>query len=196
MHPGQWLWEEGQACRYGMDFKKTDKKRGQLMIEASASSSFPMAVAYCHYRGWNGLKKDRKKAFDMCVKIEKETNGYHWAQYMLGKFYENGYGVDKDKDKLFEYHTKAAEQGNTSGMNDLAVAYDAGWGCDKNMNKVFELYERSARLGDKCGMSNLAICYIDGDGVAKSLSKAKEWFAKAIAQGHIASPEELATIGI
>ena len=69
-------------------------------------------------------------------------------------------------------------------------------GCDRNINKVFELYERSARLGNTVGMSNLAICYRDGYGVAKNLSKAKEWFAKAIAQGHVASPQELATIGI
>ena len=38
------------------------------MIEASASSGFPMAVAYCHFNGRNGLNKDVKKAFDMCVK--------------------------------------------------------------------------------------------------------------------------------
>ena len=74
------MYEEGQAYRYGSDFKKVDDDRGQMMIEASASSGFPMAVAYCHLFGWNGLKKDFKKAFEMYLKIEKETNGDHWAQ--------------------------------------------------------------------------------------------------------------------
>ena len=55
-----------------------------MMIEASASSGYPMAVAYCHLMGWNGLEKDEKKAFEMFLKIEKETNGDHWAQLMLG----------------------------------------------------------------------------------------------------------------
>ena len=196
MHPGQWLYEEGQAYWYGLDFKKIDTERGQLMIEASASSGFPLAVAYCHYRGWNGLKEDEKKAFDMFVKIEKETNGYHWAQSLLATCYEYGHGVDKNNDKAFKYYTKAVEQGNTNVFCDLGFFYDEGLGCDRNINKVFELYERSARLGNTVGMSNLAICYRDGYGVAKNLSKAKEWFAKAIAQGHVASPQELATIGI
>jgi len=78
-HPGQWLYEEGCAYWNDFDFKKIDNKRGQLMADASASARFPMAVANCHEYGWNGLKIDRKKAFDEFVKIEKETNGYHWA---------------------------------------------------------------------------------------------------------------------
>ena len=56
-HPGQWLFEEGLALYWGLDFKKMDMKRGQLIIEASASAGFPMAVAYCHLTGWNGMKK-------------------------------------------------------------------------------------------------------------------------------------------
>jgi len=62
------------------DFKKKDKDRGRMMTEASASSGCPMAVAECHFSGWNGLEKDRKKGFEMFLKIEKETNGDHWAQ--------------------------------------------------------------------------------------------------------------------
>ena len=64
----------------GSNFKKEDDKRAQSMIEDSASKNsasegFPMAVAFCCYYGWNGLKKDHKKAFDMFVVIEKETKG-------------------------------------------------------------------------------------------------------------------------
>ena len=76
-HPGQWLFEEGNAYYFRFDFKK-DETRGQLMIEASASAGFPMAVAFCHYQGWNGFDYDDKKAFDEVVKIEKDTNGYHY----------------------------------------------------------------------------------------------------------------------
>ena len=51
------------------------------MIEASASAGFPMALAFCHYQGWNGFDYDDKKAFDEVVKIEKDTNGYHYIIY-------------------------------------------------------------------------------------------------------------------
>ena len=101
-HPGQWLFEEGMAYYHGFDFKKEDTKRGQLMIEASASSGFPMAVAYCHYQGWNGMQQDRKKAFDMFVKIEQDTNGYHWAQFLVGSCYHFGLGTNENDSKAVE----------------------------------------------------------------------------------------------
>jgi hypothetical protein len=123
MHPGQWMYEEGQAYWHGSDFQKIDDGRGKLMVETSASSGFPMAVAYCHLNGWNGLKRDRKKAFDMLLKIEKETNGYHWAQYMLGFCYKHGHGVSKDEQKSFEYYSLTAEHGIFLAITNLVYFY-------------------------------------------------------------------------
>ena len=183
MQPAQWLFEEGMAYWDGFDFQNKDEERGQLMIEASASSGFPMAAAYCHFRGWNGLKKDNKKAFDMFVKIEKETKGYHWAQIMLGECYEYGHGVGKDDKKRYDYYTLSSEQGNSLAMCSLAYCYDFGEGTDENITKAFEWYEKSANLGYCLSMSNLAVDYRDGTGVTKNVSKAREWFTKAAEQG-------------
>ena len=72
-HAGQWLYEEGMAYWGGLNFKIKDHNHGQLMVEASASSGFPLVEAYCHYLGWNGTEKDFNKAFDMFVKIEQAT---------------------------------------------------------------------------------------------------------------------------
>jgi len=185
MHPGQWLYKEGMAYRHGFDFKKIDKERGISMIEASASSGFPMAVAFCHCCGWNGKKKDEKKAFDMFVKIEKETNGYHWAQYILGKCYEYGHGVDKDEKKGFESYSLSAEQGNNLAMISLGYCYSKAEGTDENKTKGFEWYEKGANLGYCVAMYNVGVCYSDGEGVTEDTNKAREWYTKAAAQGHI-----------
>ena len=183
MHPGQWLWEEGQVYYHGLGFRKKDRERGMSMIEASASSGFPMAVAYCHYYGWNGFKMDEKKAFDMFVEMKKE-NGYHWAQYMLGKCYEYGHGVGNDDKKRFEYFSLSAEQGNSLAMNDLASCYDKGLGTDVNKTKAFELFEKSANLGYCFAMYNVGTYYKNGSwGVTKDLKKAREWNTKAADQG-------------
>lgn len=32
-----------------------------MMIEASASSGCPLAVAHCPYMGWHGLEEDHKE---------------------------------------------------------------------------------------------------------------------------------------
>ena len=194
-HPGQWLYEEGMAFHSGLDFKKRDDERGRLMVEASASSGFPMAVACCHLHGMNGLKEDEKKAFDMFVKIEKETNGYHWAQYMVGACYRYSRGVGIDRKEAFEYCALSAEQGNSIAMNSVAYCYHKGEGTDKNETQAFEWLEKSAKLGDCNSMYNLAICYRRGKGgVTKDLNKAKEWFAKALAQGHTGAQTKLDTL--
>ena len=160
-------------------------------MEASASSGFSMAVAQCHFFGWNGLKEDKKKAFDMCVKIEKKTNGYHWTQYILGICYQHGLGVGKDAKKSFEYFSLSTEQGNSSAMVGLASCYDRGLGTDKNRSTAFEWYEKSANLGYCTGMCSVGVYYYNGTGVTKDLNKAREWYTKALAQGFTAAQTRL-----
>jgi TPR repeat protein len=182
-HTGQWLFEEGMAYLNGLNFRKEDAKRGRLMIEASASSGFPMAVAYCHYRGWNGMEQDQQKAFGMCIKIEQESNGYHWAQFLLGACYHFGQGTDQDHTKAVEWYTKSSEQENSQAMCILGYCYDKGHGCDQNMTKAVEWYEKSANLGHSNAMYNCGVCYKNGWGVTKDVNQAREWYTKAAAQG-------------
>ena len=190
-HPGQWLFEEGQAYLYGSDFKKRDDKRGQLMIEASASAGFTMAVAYCRLCGWNGLKRDYKKAFDEFVKIEKETNGYHYAQYMIGDCYDYAYGTEKDDTKAFEWYSKSMKQGNSAATNNLGFCYYKGKGVEQDLIKGFSLFEQSAHSGHSTGMFSVGICFEEGAGVVKDVNKAKEWYVKAVAHGLLEAQTKL-----
>ena len=186
-HPGRWLYEEGMAYWNGSGFKKKDKERGRMMIEAAASSGCPMAVAYCAPL----KRKDFKKAFEMYLKIEKETNGDHWAQCWLGLCYRYGFGTDQYHNKRFEFYTKSAEQGNSLAMNNVGYCYYNGEGCDQNFTKAFEWHEKSANLGYSNAMYNVGACYEDGEGVIKDLNKAKEWYTKAAAQGDADAQERL-----
>ena len=167
---------------FGMDKKNKDRKHGQFLIEVSASYGFPLAVAYCHLWGWNGLKKDWNYAFDLCVRNEK-INGYHWAQYMLGQCYHYGYGVGKDDKKAFEYLSLSSEQGNSISMNNLGICYDEGVGTDANKTKAFEWFEKSAKLGYCRAMMHVGGFYQDGREVTKNLNTAREWYTKAKEQG-------------
>jgi TPR repeat protein len=143
------------------------------MVEASASSGFPLAVAYYHTLYW---ERYFKKAFDMCIKIEQETNGYHWAQNLLGLCYCYGRGTDQDYTKALEWWTKSSEQGNSYAMCNLGFCYEKGHGCDQNQTKAVEWYEKSANLGHSAAMRNLGNCYKDGRGVTKDVNQARESF--------------------
>ena len=133
------------------------------------------------------MNEDVKKAFDEFVKIEKDMNGYHWAQYMIGVFYEDGHGVEQEMARAVEWYTKSAEQGNSLAINSLGYCYDKGEGVAQNLKKGFELYEQSALLGSSTGMYSVGICYEEGRGqaLAKDVNNAKIWYTKALAQGNM-----------
>ena len=188
IHPGQSLYEEGIAYYYGLDFKIMNKERGQLMIDASASSGFPLAVAECHLLGLQNFKQDQNKGLRMLQKI-LNAKGNHWAQNMLGYCYQHGLGVKTDPKKSSEYYSfekysLSAEQGNSFAMNYLGCCYDEGIGIDENKIKAFEWYKKSAKLGYCEAMFSVGIDYETGEGVIKDENKAKEWYTKAAAQGH------------
>jgi TPR repeat protein len=50
----------------------------------------------------------------------------------LGWLYKNGQGVAQDYGKAREWFQKAADAGDTDGMNDSGVLYDNGQGVTKN----------------------------------------------------------------
>ena len=50
------------------------------------------------------------------------------AQYQLGVFYENGYGVTQDKEQAMQWYKKAAEQGNESAKNAIDRMQSSGMG--------------------------------------------------------------------
>ena len=45
------------------------------------------------------------------------------AQYNLGVCYDDGEGVEQDKQKAVEWYTKAAEQGLAEAQCDLGLCY-------------------------------------------------------------------------
>ncbi|MCX8627214.1 sel1 repeat family protein, partial [Gilliamella sp. B3976] len=50
------------------------------------------------------------------------------AQYNLGLMYDEGDGVDVNKEKAIYWYTKAAEQGGREAQNNLGALYQQGDG--------------------------------------------------------------------
>ena len=70
--------------------------------------------------------------------------------------YQNGYGVEKDYKKAFEWFFKSAEQGNSFGQYNLGVMYQNGCGVEKDLKKAIEWYFKSAEQGNFYGQYILA----------------------------------------
>jgi hypothetical protein len=86
--------------------------------------------------------------------------------------------------KAFEWHEKAAIQGNADAQQALGHMYFKGDGVPKDYMKAFEWHEKAAIQGNVDAQSRVGFMYYYGDGVTKDSEKAIGWLEKAAMQGH------------
>ncbi|GBC21932.1 kinase-like domain-containing protein [Rhizophagus irregularis DAOM 181602=DAOM 197198] len=112
--------------------------------------------------------------------------------YLLGKFNHLGIGISVDEQKAFDLYQKAANLGNSLGINDLGKfnwninlggCYEKGIGTDIDYQKAFELYQKAANLGYSSGINNLGHCYQNGIGTDIDKEKAFKLYQNAAELG-------------
>jgi hypothetical protein len=69
------------------------------------------------------------------------------AQYRMGWFYANGYGVRVDRDKAVAWWRRAGEQGHVEAQFALGMSYARGNGSDPDMAQAIPWLVRAARQG-------------------------------------------------
>ncbi|CAB5349485.1 unnamed protein product [Rhizophagus irregularis] len=92
-------------------------------------------------------------AFNFYKKAAK--NGNYYAQYKLGRFYQYGYGVEKDEVKAFKWYKKAAEQDYSDAQNQLGLFYESGISTKKDLKKATNWYKKAADNGNEVAQHNL-----------------------------------------
>ena len=126
-------------------------------------------------------KKNRgKKLFKEGKVLEAANLGYLEAMGKMAMNYglgEGGFNVDKDK--AFEFATKAANAGDKGGQFQLARCYHLVIGVQQDNAAALTWYQRCIEKG--CGLgavnNNMGkIYYIGGHGVEKNFTKAVEYF--------------------
>jgi len=105
--------------------------------------------------------------------------GYERDQYILGKCYMHGDGVEKDPGEAVYWYTKAAERGFAIAQNDLAYCYMHGDGVEKDTVMAVQWYTRAAEQGFARAQNNLGQCYEYGMGVKPDFVQAYKWYNKA-----------------
>ena len=127
--------------------------------------------------GLLGEEKNPKKSFNWYLKAAEKCSST--AQFYIGYFYSNGYGIKEDERLAVEWYTRAAEQNNASAINNLAICYENGKGVDVDLKKAVLYYEKAAILGNTTAQKNLANCYKKGIGVNPDAKKYFHWILKA-----------------
>ena len=125
---------------------------------------------------------NQKNLNNQITKVEtKAKQGDANAQYNLGEFYENGYGVEKDYEKAAYWFQKSAEQGNVHAQDKL----------ENSAELIRWVYEKLAEQGNANAQYNLGNCYANGVGIEKDNEKAVYWFLKSAEQGNVFAQNKL-----
>ena len=116
-----------------------------------------------------------------------------------------GEGVRLDRKKGTQLFRMAADRGNATAQNNLAIALDEdGWtgppgtwqAATKCSSEAFQMYERAAEQGFMDAMFNYAVCYLHGAGVEQDISKALLLLERLAAKGSEMAIEALKTLNM
>ena len=75
--------------------------------------------------------------------------------HLGGKYFQGGFGLQKDVRKAVELWTEAAELGSIDALYNLGVAYYYGKGVEQDMAKADEYYKKAAMQGHVDSRHNL-----------------------------------------
>ena len=175
-----WGTEKDESA--AMEFLKNSAKLGY------ASAQEDLGEVY--RSGLLGSDETPKESFNWFLKAAEQ--GRASAQFYVGYFYANGYGIEKDVKLAFDWYSKAADQNSVAALNNLAVCYEHGRGTMIDLEKAVYYYEKSANLGNVIAQKNLAICYKNGTGVESNPNKVFYWTLEAANNGDIDSQGKIA----
>ena len=107
-------------------------------------------------------------------------SGLDYAQYALGKLYQDGRSVGPDTTQAAIWFSEAAAQGNQYAMFALGKLC---LGAD-NPAAALRWFQQSADLGNQFAQYQLGKLLLSGDGVAKDTAGAVRWLTASAEQGN------------
>jgi len=95
---------------------------------------------------------------------------------LLGLFYKQGLGVEKNEEKSFNLIMKAAKKEFPAAEYNIGRFYMIGWGCDIDFDKAKTWLTTAADHGSQRAAYALGYMYFKGFGVEQDYKKAVSWF--------------------
>ena len=105
------------------------------------------------------------------------------AECMVGNFYHNGYGTNKDEELSMKYYMKAAMKGHSVAQYNLGLHYEDGFGVTIDTVEAVRWYLMSASQGYISAQNSLGRCYEHNIGVIKDYSQCFYWYKKSADRG-------------
>lgn len=181
-------------------FGNVDYDKAKELFQKAADGGDPVAkmyVAFFHYAIKCNFADDLNKAKRIGSEIIDKVKSLAEKEELkaivaLGFAYMGGLGVEENREKAYEFFTKAAEKGDTMSMALLAYMYEQGLGVASDYSKSMEWYKKAVDKGNVNALVGVGGLYDTGKGVDKDYAKAFEWYKKAADKG---SPVAMFSVG-
>eukprot|EP00171_Calliarthron_tuberculosum_P013340 IDg13340t1 len=133
-----------------------------------------------------GVEKNNKKAFDLLLQAANAGNASGKA--LVGIAYNDGYLVERDREKACEFVQSSLEAGLATAVEDanetsltiLGLLYYLGLGVEKNIARSAALLERATAMDDDSAQCLLGILHLHGIAVREDVPKAVALFRSAV----------------
>ncbi len=149
-----------------------------VAVPQNAGEACASPIAFAEAERAYGAQ-DYARAMELALPVAEAGNAD--AQYLVGRMYEKGRGVRKDKAKILTWYRRAAEGGNAKAQYKLGAGYAMGFtGLEQNNEKAKKWIRMSAEQGYDRAQKILAYAYQRGMyGFPKDEEKAQYWFREA-----------------
>ncbi|MDE0103850.1 MAG: tetratricopeptide repeat protein [Bryobacterales bacterium] len=138
------------------------------------------------------MRPDSRDQFNAV--LDGAESGVAKAQFSVGRFYKNGFGVDKDPFEAADWWLRAAQQGHPEAERELRVLLreELQFQVDGPAARWWYAVELAdAREGDAKAQSIVGEMFWRGFGTGQDASAAVEWWRKAAEQGDRTAQLEL-----
>ncbi len=130
-----------------------------------------------------GCSCSRNSAFDQLKARAKQGDAE--AQFQLGAYYHDGFGLPPDYQTAAFWFGKAADQGHAGAEYALGKMQMNAEGMLPDEAQAAHWIRKAADQGYAPAQDELALMYADGNGVMQDRQEAIRWATKAAEQGFV-----------
>ncbi|MCV0395878.1 MAG: peptidoglycan-binding protein [Rhizobiaceae bacterium] len=111
------------------------------------------------------------------------ANGDAKAMFEIGARYDEGRGVERNRETAATWYQRAAEAGFAPAQYRIGSFHEKGIGVDRDVDKAKTWYQLAAAQGNASAMHNLAVLFAMGPGGTPDNASAARWFLEAAELG-------------
>ena len=163
-----------------------DDTRAVSMLQAIDEPRLVPLAAYPLGRAalfGNGMERDLEEGSRLMAAAVEATPANTDAQFLLGRAYQNGWGIPVDAVAAYRHLKAAADGGDARAMWNVGMALLNGEGVTANPVQAYQYVRSSAEAGYSSGMISLAVMLAVGQGVEPHPAEAREWYRLAAEDG-------------